>query len=353
METIAQNLIGKNPYRILGVYVGCTIAKEFSNRSRISAYSKIGQTATFDLKGDDTLPSLMRDERMAEEAMQQLSLSVERVRFSLFWYADEKHRWAPIINRAIDSMLSGDLEDALCCYENLIQDNCLRDDFVKSVAHGIFSIEKEEIANIIADTISKHLINCNCILKSSSPQKAYLLNTILFKKRLKEEFYQTKRQGIKNVNNYYELYNDLKSITKQLAPYINFAAMLFGRSDYNYKILAEDTANLIYKYGVNILISMGRYINTEAQTHFSIGVCRSEMDELAEFVDNSIKNMGLDNDSRRIIGEAALEFEAVYSKQTDKAKERYEKKKQGYWFKEIIKTAIWLGIIIFIMSKVR
>lgn len=187
MEQIKQNLIGTNPLRILAVYIGDSIAKGTSHRSRISAYSKVGQTAVFSLKGDDTLPSLIRNEGIAEKAAQVLSLPIDRIKFSLFWYADEKFSWARTLNSAIDSLLSGNLADALNHYESLIYSDSLRNDFVETVTHGIFSVEKESVANILVDTISEHLENVEIILQCNHFNKACNLNTIFFERRVRNE----------------------------------------------------------------------------------------------------------------------------------------------------------------------
>ena len=44
--------IENNPYRVLGVYAGGPIAVEVKHLNQIRAFSKVGQPASFDMRGD-------------------------------------------------------------------------------------------------------------------------------------------------------------------------------------------------------------------------------------------------------------------------------------------------------------
>ena len=345
MEQIKQNLIGTNPLRILAVYVGDSIAKETSHRSRISAYSKVGQTAVFDLKGDDTLPSLIRNEGIAENAAQVLSLPIDRIKFSLFWYADEKFSWARTLNSAIDSLLSGNLADALNHYESLIYSDSLRNDFVETVTHGIFSVEKESVANILVDTISEHLENVEIILQCNHFNKACNLNTIFFERRVRTELKKLTGEYIKQHPDFYVLIDNLKSTTERITPYVVFAASLLGTTDYRYKECVENVACSIYEQGQNVLSHIGRWVNKE-RTLISVKFCRSLIEEVFMFVNNSIKELQLDDDSYKIIETSTIGFEGEYFLQDADTERILKAVKRRYKYKEPIKTIIWLALVI-------
>lgn len=345
MEQIIHNLIGTNPYRILGVYVGDSIAKETSHRSRISAFSKVGQTAVFSLKGDDRLPILTRNEGIAEKAVQELSLPIERIKFSLFWYADEKFSWSPVLNRAIDALLSENIADALNHYEHLIQDDALRNDFIETVTHGIFSIEKESMANILIDTISEHMESIEIILHSKLSNESHYLNTIFFERRVRDELNKLTGEYIKQHPDFYVLIDNLKSTTERIAPYINFAASLLGTTDYRYKECAEQVARSIYEQGQNVLSHIGRWVNTGC-TLISVKLCRSLIEEVFAFVDNSIKSLTLDDESYKIIGTYTIGFEGEYFLQDADTERILKTVKRRYKYKEPIKTVIWLALVI-------
>ena len=345
MKQIIQNLIGTNPYRILGVYVGDSIAKETSHRSRISAYSKVGQTAMFSLKGDDILPSLMRHEGIAEKAAQELSLPVERIKFSLFWYADEKFSWARTLNSAIDSLLSENLVDALNHYESLIYSDSLRNGFIEAVTHGIFSIEKENIANILVDTISGHLESIEVILQGNHSNKARNLNTLFFDRRIRNELNKLTGEYKKHHTDFYVLIDNLKSTTERITPYVDFVASLLGTTDYRYKECAEAVSRSIYEQGEDILLHIGRWVNEE-RSLISIKLCRSLMEEVFAFVDNSVKGLHLEDDSYKIIGISTIGFENEYFIQNAKIEHIQKTIKRRCKYKEPIKTAIWLALVV-------
>jgi len=345
MEQIKQNLIGTNPLRILAVYVGDSIAKEISHRSRISAYSKVGQTAVFSLKGDNALPTLMRNEGVAEKAAQVLSLPVDRIKYSLFWYADEKSPWALTLNSAIDSLLSENLADALNHYEYLIYNDSLRNDFIETVTHGIFSIDKEDVANILIDTISDHLESIEVVLQGNHFDKARNLNTIFFERWVRNELNELTGEYIKRHPDFYILIDNLKSMTERIVPYVDFAASLFGTTDYRYKECAEGIARSIYEQGQNILSHIGRWVNKD-RTLISVKLCRSLIEVVFMFVDNSIKKLQLDDDSYKIIGTSKIGFEDEYFLRKADTKSMLETVKRRYKYKESIKTVIWLAAVI-------
>lgn len=347
MEEIRHNLIGKNPLRILAVYVGDSIAKETSNKSRISAYSKVGQTVVFTLRGDNILPSLMRNEETAEKAAQDLSLPIERIKFSLFWYADEKFPWAQTLNKAIDSLLSENLAEALRYYESLIYSDSLRNDFVETVTHGIFNIEKENIANILVDTISEHLESIEVILQNKNFNNALNLNILFFERRVQNELNKLTGEYINYHSDFYVLIDNLKSITEQITSYVDFAATLLGTTDYRYKECAEEVARSIYKQGENVLSHIGSWVNKE-RTLISVKLCRSLIEEIFAFVDKSIKRLHLEEDSYKIIGTSTIKFEKEYHLQDEVSGRILETVKRRYKYKEPFKTLVWLAFIMFI-----
>ena len=342
MEQLIQNLIGSNPYRILGVYVGDSIAKETSHRSRISAFSKVGQTAAFALKGDDRLPLLTRSEEMAQKAVQGLSLPIERIKFSLFWYADEKFSWAPALNGAIDALLSQNITDALSHYEYLIQDDYLRNDFVETVTHGIFSIEKDNLANILIDTISEYIGGIELISQGKPSNKAHYLNGIFFERWVRAELNKLTGEYIKEHNDFYVLIDNLKSTTERIISCLNFSASLLGRTDRRYNDCAKHVACLIYEQGQNVLLHIGRWVNLK-RALISVKLCRSLIIEVSLYVDNSVERLTLDDESRRKVAETfAIDFASVCLSQ----QYYIERILKTIKHKELVKTAIWLALIV-------
>lgn len=340
MKRIIQNLIGTNPYRVLGVYVGDSIAKEASHRSRICAYAKVGQTADFSLKGDDRLPALVRKEEMADQAVQELSLSVSRLRYSLFWYADEKYEWASIINHAIDSLLSENLSDAIIHYDSLLQDEYLRNDFIDKVTHGIYSVDKERLSNILLETIYEHMENAEIMLKCNFSGEACGLGMIIFERWMREELEELTGKYLFDTD-FYVMIDNLKITTDQIAPYINFAASVYGTKDYRYKDLAETVARRIYKQSKDTLSRIAYWAH-ETRSLTSVKLCRSLIEDVLEFVDKAIGNLALEEDSYKIIGKSVTDFEKEYFGRVD----YIERLIESYKGKIDFKTLTWLCFLI-------
>ena len=145
-------IIANNPLRVLGVYVGDSMAQEANNMSRIVAFSKVGKTAMFAMRGDDRLPPLQRTEEMAVEAQQQLTLPKDRLRYTLFWYATHEHIE---LNNAIDAMTEARFADAFNHYIAMITNDKQYQTFIQAATHGLLSPSKEEVLSILLQTFEK------------------------------------------------------------------------------------------------------------------------------------------------------------------------------------------------------
>ena len=64
------------------------------------------------------------------------------------------------------------------------------------------------------------------------------------------------------------------------------------------------------------------------------------------FVDNSIKELQLDDDSYKIIGTSTIGFEGEYFLQDVDTERILKAVKRRYKYKETIKTIIWLTLVI-------
>ncbi len=291
---IVRNLIETNPYRVLGVYAGDSVAVEAGHRSRIAAFSKVGQTASFVLRGDDVLTPLKRDGEMADKAAQALSLPAERLRYSLFWYADEeKHPWASAINGAVDSLLAGNLEDALCCYERLLSDDSLLNGFAESVTHGISLVERGGVANMLIDTLSEHIGSIDGALFDRFTGKACYLESVFFERKVRDELNRLIGTYIKEDKDFYVPIDSLRNTTERIFPYINFARSVFSAADYRFTDCAEDFACAVYEQGLNVLTNMSDWAKAKKPSSPSILLLRGLLEEVYEFVEYSVGRLGL------------------------------------------------------------
>lgn len=151
-----KDRIENNPYRILGVYVGSPVSVEVNHLNRIRAFSKVGQIISFQLTGDDLLQPIVRTEEAAETAVQTLSLTKDRVENSLLWFSDGKSDWGRILNDAVEALIMGDYTSAVNSYEKLVSNDSLRENFLESVTHGLLTMSRDDLGDIIVELI------CSC-----------------------------------------------------------------------------------------------------------------------------------------------------------------------------------------------
>ena len=145
-------IIANNPLRVLGVYVGDSMAQEVNNMSRIAAYSEIGKTAEFAMRGDDRLPPLQRAKEMAANAKQQLTLPNDRLRYALFWYGTPENIE---LNKAIDAMVERRQSDAFIHYIAMINDDRQYHSFISAATHGLLSPSKDTLLSVLLHALEE------------------------------------------------------------------------------------------------------------------------------------------------------------------------------------------------------
>ena len=123
IKLVLDSLVGKNPYRVLGVYGNATSKEVQKNLSRIAAFAKVGRTEEFytDFKvafrvsfqrlnagSEDTHFKLERDEEMVVAAQAQLHSAGDRLLHLCFWWTCA----TPADEAAFRKLETGDLEGA-------------------------------------------------------------------------------------------------------------------------------------------------------------------------------------------------------------------------------------------------
>ena len=147
-----QEIIADNPLRVLGVYVGDSMAQEVNNMSRIAAYSEVGKTAEFAMRGDDRLPPLQRTKETAVNARQQLTLPNDRLRYALFWYGTPENIE---LNKAIDAMVERRQSDAFIHYIAMINDEGQYHSFIQAATHGLLSPSKDTLLSVLLHALEE------------------------------------------------------------------------------------------------------------------------------------------------------------------------------------------------------
>ena len=123
IKLVLDSLVGKNPYRVLGVYGNATSKEVQKNLSRIAAFAKVGRTEEFytdfnvafrvsfqrlNAGSEDEHFKLERDEEMVAAAQAQLHSAGDRLLHLCFWWTCA----TPADEAAVRKLETGDLEGA-------------------------------------------------------------------------------------------------------------------------------------------------------------------------------------------------------------------------------------------------
>ena len=127
MKVVLGSLVGKNPYRILGVYANATSKEMQKNLSRISAFAKVGRSEGFptDFSAAFRVASALmrvefeaavfepgRDEAAVAAALAQLHSAGDRLLHLCFWWTCA----TPADEAAFRKLETGDLMGALAVW---------------------------------------------------------------------------------------------------------------------------------------------------------------------------------------------------------------------------------------------
>ena len=268
----AQSLIANNPYRILGVYVDDSPAREAGNKSRIAAYSTVGQSATFSLEGDDKLPGLRRTEEMAAEAAQSISLPNERLHFGLAWFSLGKEPWSRCLNEAVDALIADNFTHALKCYDKLICDDVMRVSFSSKVTHGLVEASQEELAELLADMLLpvsglEDLAGFNDDIMPFGCAGEAVVRRII-ERDLISSFSQIGDLSI----NAYDSAEGLFGILSEIEPHLRIVRRNLGNNHPLYRECVETLANYVYKNAQMIVKAIGGWAWNAVAHDYSKGL---------------------------------------------------------------------------------
>ena len=102
-------IILQNPYRILGVYTNSRRQEIIANKSRATAFLKVGRAVDYPLDLKGLLPPLTRTLESLNEAEAHLAIAKEQIRYAQFWFINTN---TPIDNIAFNHLLAGNMEGA-------------------------------------------------------------------------------------------------------------------------------------------------------------------------------------------------------------------------------------------------
>lgn len=255
-----KNLIVDNPYRRLGIYVGDPVKVEVRNLNRITAFSRVGQTATFDMRCDDLLlVPAVRTEESAKAAANALSLPRERLRHALMWLGDEETEWGRMLSGAVTALICEDYMTAIRHYDILTSRDDLREEMMRAATHGLLALTKSEMIEMVADVITEYSDDLHTFWRDGNTKPSCQLTQLLWEK--KEDGISRFLDGLHTfsltVSEIYEGIDRFNRYLDKLAMWSRSCRDIWGEGSIQYQIFATDVAKGVYTAATVIIRTVG------------------------------------------------------------------------------------------------
>ena len=276
-----MKLIEQNPFRILGIYANAKPAEIVSNCDDMEAYLSIGQSVSFDLDLNNLMPNVVRSADSVANAKKQINLPKDKLKYALFWFIKDssvthainhlknsdynsanivfelEDTFSTKINKAVVAILQDDLGTAISSITEMIHEDELRNNFVKAICGGIFTITEDELAHLYIDSLLEE-INASKLLEffekngTSDDDNEYLRTKVINEPMSRINSEIAKAKAVKRDDadaNYMAGEVLLNNTRNDLAMVKN----LLGASDMKYQMLADDLAKTVMLCGINYI----------------------------------------------------------------------------------------------------
>lgn len=369
---IHNERIENNPYRILGLYVGSPKSVEVNHLNRILAFSKVGQVASFNLRGDDVLRPIDRTEESANTAYQTLSLAKDRIENALLWFGDDDKEWGHVLNVAVRALLDGNYTDAINYYENLISDDFLRESFLESATHGLMTMSRVQLANMIADLICSCEDDMESFWLSEgnklSGQIAYILFERVIPGKLEVLIQSIEFYRINGID-FYEFIDRFENTLTQLKPILGTVKDMYGSDSAQYKSIVEDVYKKIYARGTFLIREIGKFI-WKQHAHYKlndgsykkyisempIGTTRACMDLIVKvdsIVEEATHWVPIDEMTQRVLYPSIDNYQATKRIELVENNDIIRRSVRSLYIKKGIAIATWLGFLYWMFYVVQ
>lgn len=271
--------IDQNPFRVFGVYSNASLKELTANKTRISAYTKVGKSVAFPLDSISSLPDVQRTQEAIQNADHELNMPQNKLIHALFWFvvgssldemaighylagngdkAKELLHKRPsstsYVNLSVISFIEGNYGDALQSVFTIIEDPEMCKSFVTLICGETFVIDSQDLWKAYIDTVIKEIkasALLKCITSQHSVDTSYIKNIAL------EEPLQLLNSQLGDVSS--KLNNSTPAVAYKLGLQLMKAAkehlpkvkMLIGKHDVRYISVADALANQILQCGIN------------------------------------------------------------------------------------------------------
>ncbi len=272
--------IVNSPFRVLGVYANARPAEIVSNCDEMEAYLSVDQSVAFDLDLDNLMPPVVRSADSVSNAKKLINLPKDKLKYALFWFVkdlssthalnylksgnldniydvfDIDDSFSSMVNKSVTGILhNNDLGFAIGNITELIHNDDLRDNFVKTICGEAFSITEEDLAHLYIDSLLEEvdaselfeLFEENGV---SEDDNEYLRAKVVDEpiSRINAEIVKAKSMKRDDADANYKAGKTLMNNTKRDLAKVK---SLLGATDMKYQMIADELANTILQCGIN------------------------------------------------------------------------------------------------------
>ena len=169
-----MDIITNNPFRVLGICSNATAKEVNADKGMLN----VGEIINYPTDFLGILPLFKRDSNVIEQAVAQINLPQDKIKYALFWFmklssVDEiainylqigdkakaldcwsrQNDVSSLMNKGVLSFVMNNYDDAICCISQVIHDKRNRALFLQSIIDETFSISEAGLARLFIDTL--------------------------------------------------------------------------------------------------------------------------------------------------------------------------------------------------------
>ena len=272
--------IENNPFRIVGVFSNSSLKELTANKTRITAYAKVGKEVSFPTDAIGGLSAVDRTVDSISKADHELALAQNKIVHALFWFAkasnideialnhytngdaekakdllSKKTDHTSLVNLSVIGLIERNPEIALYNILTLLGDDNLCKSFVSLICGETFTIDSFDLWKVYIDTLLTEY-KASDLLKampanSSEPEIDYVRDKALEEPiRILNNAIQKAQDQLRKDDPAiaYEAGQHLMNVARRYLPSVK---RLVGGSNLKYVNIADAMANQILQCGIN------------------------------------------------------------------------------------------------------
>lgn len=140
-------IIEKNPFRLLGVYINSPQRSIVANTAKANAFMKVGKTVSFPLDLTFCLPRIDRSAAIMSEASAKLVIANEKLKYALFWFISS----TTLDTIAFNHLTAGDTDYAVSVWTKKETVSALQNLVILSLIKGDYKGAAVRAASLYKD----------------------------------------------------------------------------------------------------------------------------------------------------------------------------------------------------------